>query len=210
MAVDIAITGVPVKMTASILNATRNDYGDFAIKVDPFHPPAEIVDGVRVGARGAMLLILNAIDTARRAGFLSLAAFSSGDQIKHPFGAVQIDGKDGTPITDAGKFRRYQRNANNLTTIATAGYYHASGHVVYFIGTDGQVEQIDNPANPETVVPDEYEPLVIANALEFLFPKQGAYLGAAAHFRGVAQDFASIVVGGKVDFPAITPFGTKA
>ncbi len=210
MAVDITQSGDTCKLVATVMNSTPNDFGDFTTDVDPLHPVAEIVAGVKDSAYSVGLLIVNSQGLAARAGFLALTNVTNGQEMNFPFGAILIDGKPGKEIKQAAKFRRYQANINNLTTITGAGYYIIQGHILSFIGSSAQAEKIVPPnADYSLIVPDEYQPIVVSKALALLFPKQGAYTAAAEHFRARTQMMFELLNKGITDFPADTPFGQK-
>lgn len=194
-------------LVLSILNASPT-YG--AASDDPLHPDGEITAAVKASALAVIGAILDAPNHRRRAEFLSLASIPADGLVKGSIGAVVIDDDLGTKIHES-KLRRFRNNVASLTLISSGGYFSIEDHVIKFVGSDGEVQTIDDSSGTlSSQVPDEYFWTVVAGALALTFPKEGSNAEIALGFGNLQSNMLDKIRAGATDVTAVTEYGTKS
>ncbi len=189
-------------LVGSILNATRNGFGDFSTDADPLHPTGEIDEAITAAGRGVMGAIFDTPGHRLRNAIMELRTVSNGELVPEGIGAVLIDGAEGT-YKKPSQFRRLKNNTNSISSYSTSGYYTLQSKIISFLGSSCKVETTKALTSTNfDNFPEEYEYAVVAGALAITFNKMGSNQASSSQWNSAYQAYLGMIRQGAISLPA--------
>lgn len=172
------------------------------------HPDAEIDDALRQADAKVVNLILNTPGHPRRAQYLTATSVAHAGLIPAhtgDIGTVLVNGKAATP-KPAAEIERLRSNVLNLVDIGP--YYDIVDQRLFFAPAGTATIDLGNYQDSGTTLqaPDEYLGFDIADALAYLFGKEGSETPTAQHFAAIAESIWKMIPSGAVDVPRVIAY----
>lgn len=186
------------------MNAARETYGfdnidDKLRKAGEYTDAAKTCDGIIYAT-----IVANKNHRLRRAFATEIDATSGEIIHDEPLGSVQIVTDDGTVegcevepdyIQTLLKKKATALNADGVT--GDQGFYSWQGTKLFYTGASCKIDVIPATAPAFPMTPLEYELGVVSGMNALLFPKEGQYPEAAAHFQTMWAKILDLIAMGK-------------